>query len=287
MYREAQLSPEFSQFLEKNRNHNGTTNFENQISTGYKRPADKSVGYVEGGMQAVTKEQRVDRNYESVERASSELSEAADLVRRNTVIRIHIKFNVIHVNIQAILHDSNGGTTSPRHTNSPSSNEHYEAHSHSDHDEIRDENRDTDASASGTATDGFVDPNSLAAMERSQSPPPPIDDQREASPIPVDLEVGMYEDIGAPIEPKIHELRIAQQFIKCLENATLDNSKLDDWVRERLRNPLTGTVDDMLDPILRLSLDIYLAVGNASQETYNSVRNALMRLQPSQAYSIL
>ena len=57
MYREAQLSPEFSQFLEKNWNHNGTTNFENQISTGYKRPADKSVGYVEGGMQAVMKEQ--------------------------------------------------------------------------------------------------------------------------------------------------------------------------------------------------------------------------------------
>ena len=91
VYREAQLSPEFSQFLEKNRNHNGTTNSESQISTGYKRPADESAGYVEGGMQAVTKEQRVDRNYEGVERASSELSEAADLVRRNTVIRIHIK----------------------------------------------------------------------------------------------------------------------------------------------------------------------------------------------------
>ena len=188
------------------------------------------------------------------------------------------------------MHDSNSGTTSPRHTNSPSSNGHYEAHSRSDHDEIRDENRDTDASASGTETDGFVDPNSLAAMERSQSPPPPIDDQREASPILVDLEVGVYEDIGAPIEPKIHELRIAQQFIKYLENATLDNSKLDGWVRERLRNPLTGTVNDMLDPILRLSLDIYLAVGNASQETYNSVRNALMRYnsaEPILSYDIV
>ena len=91
MYQEAQLSPEFSQFLEKNRNHNGTTNSESQISTGYKHPADESAGYVEGGMQAVMKEQRVDRNYEGVERASSELSAAADLVHRNTVIRIHIK----------------------------------------------------------------------------------------------------------------------------------------------------------------------------------------------------
>ena len=59
MYREAQLSPEFSQFLEKNRNHNGTTNSESQISTGYKRPADESAGYIEGGMQAVTKDELI------------------------------------------------------------------------------------------------------------------------------------------------------------------------------------------------------------------------------------
>jgi hypothetical protein len=89
--REAQLSPEVSQFLEKNRDHNGTTNSENQISTGHKRSADKSVGYPAGDMQMATKEQRVDGNYEGVERASSELSEAADLVRCNTVIRIHLK----------------------------------------------------------------------------------------------------------------------------------------------------------------------------------------------------
>ena len=44
----------------------------------------------------------------------------------------------------------------------------------------------------------------------------------------------------------------------------------------------TSTVDDMLDPILRLSIDIYLAVGNASQETYNSVCNALMHYNPAE-----
>jgi hypothetical protein len=84
----------------------------------------------------------------------------------------------------------------------------------------------------------------------------------------------VHEDV---MEPKIHELRIARQFIECLENASLDNSKLDNWVRERLRHPLTSTVDDMLDPILRLSIDIYLAVSNASQGTYDSIHNALMR----------
>ena len=84
------------------------------------------------------------------------------------------------------------------------------------------------------------------------------------------------------MEPKIHQLKIAQQFIGSLKNAILDDSTLDDWVCERLRNSPTSTVDDMLDPIPRLSIDIYLAVGNASQETYNSVRNALMRYNPAE-----
>ena len=98
----------------------------------------------------------------------------------------------------------------------------------------------------------------------SQSPP--IDDQQEASPNLGDPgpELGIYKDIGVPMEPKIHELKIAQQFIENLKNATLDNSTLDYWVCEQLHNPPTSTVDDMLDPILRLSIDIYLAVGNAS-----------------------
>jgi len=82
---------EVSQFLEKNRDHNSTTNSENQISTGHKRSADKSVEYAVGDMQMATKEQQVDGNYEDVERVSSGLSEAADLVRCNTVIRIHQK----------------------------------------------------------------------------------------------------------------------------------------------------------------------------------------------------
>lgn len=122
-----------------------------------------------------------------------------------------------------------------------------------------------------------MDPDSLTAMERSQTL---TDDQREASPSLSNPEVGIYEDIGAPIEPKIHELKIAQQFIEHLENVTLDNSKIDDWVRERLQHPLTTTVDDMLDPILRLSIDIYLAVSNASQATYDSVRDSLIRFNP-------
>ena len=93
-----------------------------------------------------------------------------------------------------------------------------------------DRNCDTNASASGPETEDFVDPNSLAVMEHSLSWP--IDDQWEASPNLGDPgpELGIYEDIGVPMEPKIHKLKIAQQFIESLKNVTLDNSTLNDWV---------------------------------------------------------
>jgi hypothetical protein len=95
--------------------------------------------------------------------------------------------------------------------NSPSLNEHYEVYSHSDHDEILDENHDTDASASDPETNDFVDPNSLTAMEHMEhSPSPPVDDQWEASPNLGDPELGIYKDIGVLTEPKIPKLKIAQ-----------------------------------------------------------------------------
>ena len=148
------------------------------------------------------------------------------------------KIYVIHINVQVTFNDSNEATTSARCTNSPPLNEHYQNYSHSNHNETLDGNCDTNVSASGSKTkDHLVDPNSLAVMERSQSPP--IDDQQEASPNLGDPgpELGIYKDIGVPIEPKIHELKIAQQFIENLKNATLDNSTLDDWVCEWLCNP--------------------------------------------------
>jgi hypothetical protein len=72
-----------------------------------------------------------------------------------------------------------------------------------------------------------MDPDSLTAMECSQTL---TDNQWETSPSLGNPEVGIYEDISTPIEPKIHELKIAQQLIEHLENVTLDNSKIDDWV---------------------------------------------------------
>jgi hypothetical protein len=119
-----------------------------------------------------------------------------------------------------------------------------------------------------------ADPNSLIDMERSPSP------ETNALAEIIDPQLGPYEDVRIPVEAKLHDLKITQQFIDGLKNARLAESKLDDWVLQRLQKPATTSIDENFDPILRLSIDIYLAVGNASEDTYNSIRDALVRFNP-------
>lgn len=97
-----------------------------------------------------------------------------------------------------------------------------------------------------------------------------------------DPELGRFENAGAPPDPKLRELKIAQAFINALKDASLDASGLDSTVIEVLCNPRQSTIaedldalDDELNLVLRLSLDIFLAVSNASQDTYTAVRTAL------------
>lgn len=86
-YREAQLLPEFSQFLDKNRNNNSVVNADSTMSTGRKRRADESVGYLAGDMQMAMKEQRLEGNYEAGGRSQS--LDVSDLVRRNANYRVN------------------------------------------------------------------------------------------------------------------------------------------------------------------------------------------------------
>ena len=83
-YREAQLSPEFSQFLERSRNDNSAVNSENVTIAGCKRRADESVGYLE---------QRADGNYEGTGGASSQVG-SSDSVRRNATHNVNVSLNV-------------------------------------------------------------------------------------------------------------------------------------------------------------------------------------------------
>ncbi|OBZ71428.1 hypothetical protein A0H81_08373 [Grifola frondosa] len=90
------------------------------------------------------------------------------------------------------------------------------------------------------------------------------------------------EALGDPPTIHLEELKIAQKFIDALKNASLDDDQLDPSVLDQLRNSVHAPLE-IDDPDLRLSLDIYLAVSNASQDTYNDVRAAILRRYPDSA----
>ena len=75
-------------------------------------------------------------------------------------------------------------------------------------------------------------------------------------------------------------------FLTRIENASLEDDGMmmapDDL--ECLRHPPQEKVD-LDDPDLRLTLDLFLATGNSSQETYNSVRKAIQRRYPAEVLS--
>jgi hypothetical protein len=79
---------------------------------------------------------------------------------------------------------------------------------------------------------------------------------------------------------RIETIKITQAFIKEIHAATLDNGNLDDDILDRLRNPQEGPTE-ISDPDIRLSLDLFLACTNASEETYKSCRDAILHRYPA------
>ncbi|KIM71213.1 hypothetical protein PILCRDRAFT_55084, partial [Piloderma croceum F 1598] len=80
---------------------------------------------------------------------------------------------------------------------------------------------------------------------------------------------------------QLDDIKTTTEFIRALKTASLDDEamRLDSECLKRLRTPPQESID-ISSPDLRLALDIYLAVGNASQETYNAVRTAILRCYP-------
>ncbi|KAF4587957.1 hypothetical protein EYR38_009918 [Pleurotus pulmonarius] len=76
------------------------------------------------------------------------------------------------------------------------------------------------------------------------------------------------------IEATLEHLQVAQQYISLIKAATLDNGGLDPETVAQLRDPEEGPVD-ISDPDLRLSIDLFLAMTNSSEQTYNDVRSAI------------
>lgn len=92
--------------------------------------------------------------------------------------------------------------------------------------------------------------------------------------------LGEADDLDSPtVVSRIENIKITQEFIKEIQAATLENGNLDDDVIHRLRNPPQEPTS-ISDPDTHLSLDLFLAVTNASEETYHASRNAILRRYP-------
>jgi hypothetical protein len=82
-----------------------------------------------------------------------------------------------------------------------------------------------------------------------------------------------------PIASHIDNIKITQEFIHAIHCATLENGNLDDNLIDHLHNSPEQPAN-ILDPDIWLSLDLFLAVTNASEETYKSCHDGILRCYP-------
>ena len=77
--------------------------------------------------------------------------------------------------------------------------------------------------------------------------------------------------------PVMEDLLITNNFIQCLKDASLGDKydNIDAEMLHQIRHPFETPVT-LDNPDDRLSIDIYLSVTNASEATYNSVKDAIL-----------
>jgi len=85
---------------------------------------------------------------------------------------------------------------------------------------------------------------------------------------------GELDDTPADLS-HIENIKFTQEFTEDISTATFKNGCLDDNVIHHLHNPCNEPTI-ISDPDIRLSLDLFLAVMNASEETYHTSRNAIL-----------
>ncbi|KJA13779.1 hypothetical protein HYPSUDRAFT_151159, partial [Hypholoma sublateritium FD-334 SS-4] len=85
------------------------------------------------------------------------------------------------------------------------------------------------------------------------------------------------DDVAPTPVATLEDLKVVQQFIDRVRNATLDNDCLPDEVIARLRNAPTETFHlDEQDP-LRTALELFLATVTASEAVFDKSRNVIQR----------
>jgi hypothetical protein len=128
-----------------------------------------------------------------------------------------------------------------------------------------------------------------ADEDAAEAPDPGCQESDRGELVPDEREgVGMIPGVTRDVDlqelsdlVQIDDIKIAMEFVRGLESATLDDKEmhLDSEALERLRNPPQYQIE-VPSSDLRLAVDLYLAVENASQDTYNAVRTAILRRYP-------
>ncbi|GBE80227.1 hypothetical protein SCP_0214370 [Sparassis crispa] len=122
--------------------------------------------------------------------------------------------------------------------------------------------------------DEDMDPGSIAATRGSEdaaSSSQTRDDTRSG--------LGPETELEADRTATIEEIKIAEEFIRLLKQASLETSGLDANTIHRLHHPIEAPLD-IDDPDLLLSIEIFLSVTNTSQATYTAVRGAILHRYP-------
>ena len=104
---------------------------------------------------------------------------------------------------------------------------------------------------------------------------------RLGSDLDTPLETGSDEELGDTSTnlSRIENIKFTQEFIEAISTATFKNGCLDDDLIHHLHNPC-NELTSISDPDICLSLDLFLAVTNASEEPYHACRKAILRHYP-------
>jgi hypothetical protein len=95
------------------------------------------------------------------------------------------------------------------------------------------------------------------------------------------LETGSDKELGnTPADlSHIKNVKLTQEFIDDISTAMFENGCLDNNIIHHLCNPC-DEVTSISDPDILLSLDLFLAVTNTSEETYHTCCSAILRHYP-------
>ncbi|KAJ7753060.1 hypothetical protein DFH07DRAFT_960290 [Mycena maculata] len=117
----------------------------------------------------------------------------------------------------------------------------------------------------------------LDCLDQLQRPPTPV--QEPVLPPQAPPPQGAPDNVPETRTSRIEDINISLKFISALQNASMESCELDPELLYRIRNPVTDILT-VEEPDDRLSIDIFLAIGNASEATYTGVRAAILRRNP-------